>query len=571
MSLITTLLLVFVAAILGGLVAKYLRMPLITGYIAIGVLLGNLFSGAVDRVFIEQIAESGVVLLLFTLGLEFSFQRLRRVMHTIPWAATLQIFLSLIIFLPVFFLFGYGFLPSLYLAVAASLSSTAVAVRILSERGELETVPGEVTTAWLIVQDLAVIPIMMILPALSQAYLGGTSSVVATVALILVSFLKATIAIIGILFLGKIAIPRFLQSIARLGAREVLLLAVVGIVFLSGTIAYSVGLSAALGAFIAGLLVAETSVNHSVFSEIRPLRDLFAVVFFVSLGMSLPIRELIPVVIPIVIATVVIIIGKSVIVYPIVRFIGYHRKTAFLIAIGLTHVSEFGFVIARVGLAVGAINNQTYVFLVAIVFTTLLVSAPVLAQGNSLYYQIRRLLGRSIPRFFPDRKEEVLFHKELTLRDHVVVCGYGRVGKYIGRALSMVGVPFVVVDYDQGLIRDLRNQGVPVIYGDPADMDVLDFAEVEHARVVIIAIPDRHTQEMIIANSQTLNKGIHIMCRTHHEEDQVRLKTLGVATIVQPEFEAALSLVTKLFREYAISEEEIPGKLHRLKIEHGMG
>ena len=371
--------------------------------------------------------------------------------------------------------------------------------------------------------------------------------------------------------MGKIGVPWIVGAVAKFGSRELFLLTVIALVFLSGSIAYSVGLSAALGAFIAGLIVSETSQNHTIFSEIRPLRDLFAVVFFVSLGMALPIALLVPILPILLIATIGILSVKTVIVYCISRFVGYHRKTAFLVAIGLSQMSEFGFIIAKEGYSIGAISEQQYALLVALVFTTILVSAPLSSQGHGLYYWMREKTRRWFPKVFPDRKEEALYATNPTLRSHVVICGYGRVGKYIGRALQMAAIPFLVVGYNETTTRELRQKGIPVLYGDPADIDVLDHAEVDYAKLLVVAIPDRHTQEMVIANAQTLNKHISIFCRTHHEEDQVRLKTLHVSQIIQPEFEAAISITTKLFREYGVPEEEISGKLHRLKIEHGMG
>jgi CPA2 family monovalent cation:H+ antiporter-2 len=571
MTLFITLLLVFLSAIIGGLLAKKIRQPAIIGYIAVGVIVGNVFSKSIDKTLIDQIAEGGVTLLLFTLGVEFSFERLKKVLSTVSWAAILQILISFFAFMPLFLWFGYSFLPALFIALAATLSSTAVVVRMLTERGEKETIPGEVMTGWSIVQDLAVIPIMMLLPALTSVYLSGGTSIVTTVSITLINILKASIAIGGVVFLGRIGVPWIVRTVARVGSRELFLLTVIALVFLSGSIAYGVGLSAALGAFIAGLIVSETSQNHTIFSEIRPLRDLFAVVFFVSLGMALPVGLLLPIAPTLALATLAILIGKMGIVYIISRFVGYHRKTSFLVAIGLAQMSEFGFIIAKEGFTIGALSEQQYTLLVALVFTTIMVSAPLSSQGHGLYYYLREKTKRWFPKIFPDRREELLYQANPTMKDHVVICGYGRVGKYIGRALQMANIPFIVVDYNETTTRELRRKGIPVLYGDPADIEVLNHAEVDHAKLFVVAIPDRHTQEMVITNAQTLNKHITILCRTHHEEDQIRLKTLNVAHIIQPEFEAAISITTKLFREYGVPEEEIPGKLHRLKIEHGMG
>ncbi|KKW11602.1 MAG: Sodium/hydrogen exchanger [Candidatus Gottesmanbacteria bacterium GW2011_GWB1_49_7] len=571
LSLISTLLLVFSAAIFGGATAKLVKQPLLLGYIAAGVLFGNVFPAITDQSFLKIIAETGVTLLLFTLGVEFSFHRLKRLMSTIGWAAVFQILLCIFVFLLLTMFLGFAFLPALIIAVAASLSSTAVVVKVLSERGELDTIPGEVMTAWLVIQDLAVIPIMILLPAVVSATTTGDISLVGLMSSLGVSIVKAAIAIGIIIFMGRRLVPQVLGKVAGMGSREIFMLVTVGLVFLSAVTTYTLGLSAALGAFVAGLLIAETSQNHAIFAEVRPLRDLFAVVFFVSIGMGIPVHYLWRSAGLLAILTLAILLFKWFVVMGLMRFLGYHRKTSFLVAVGLTQMSEFGFIIAAQSVALGAIGGEHATLLIAVTFLTILISAPLIARGHGLYYAFHEWLGKYTPMLFHTKKELADMKEELPFRDHVVLCGYGRVGKYIGRALEMAGLPFVVVDYNNATIAKLKEKGIPVVYGDPADKDVLDFAQVDLAKALIIAIPDRHTQEMVIGHAQTLNRRIKIICRTHHEEDQKHLKSLGVDAVVQPEFEAAISIVERLLPTFGVPQDEIAGKISRLKIEHGAG
>jgi len=568
--LITTLFLVFASAILGGLVAHKLKQPAIIGYIASGVLFGNLFVRGIDHATISTIADVGVTLLLFTIGLEFSFHRLRRVMGSVVWAACAQLLLVIVVFFGLYSFFGFGFLPSLFIGVAAGLSSTVIIVKVLSERGEMETIPGELSTAWSVIQDLAVIPVMILLPTLVVVTRSPVVTFWGVVGALALSIGKSIISIAIVIYLGRKGIPRLLTLIAGVNNREIFLLFTIGIVFLSALITYSFGLSAALGAFIAGLLLSETSQNHAIFSEIRPLRDIFAVVFFVSLGMVLPAASVLRLLPTLLVGSVAIMLFKWIIVFGFCRYMGNHRKTAFLVAVSLMQMSEFGFIIAREGLDLQVFNNEGYVFMVALTFITMFFGTTLLSFGHNLYYWFYKSIGKVLPKVF-DTVKELPSPEELTIRDHIVICGYGRVGKYIGRALEMANIPYIVVDYNHTTIADLRSKGVAVLYGDPADLGVLDYAQVEYAKAVVIAIPDRHTQEMIIANCLTLNKHIHIICRTHHEEDQPRLKSLGVTTIVQPEFEAALSVINKLYTQFKVTDEDSAGKISRLKIEHGLG
>ncbi len=571
LSLISTLLLVFSAAIFGGTIARLLKQPMLLGYIAAGILFGNLFPHIVNQTFLKGIADSGVTLLLFTLGVEFSFHRLKRLLKTVGWAAILQILLCIFLFLLSTMFLGLAFLPALVIAIAGSLSSTAVVVKVLSERGELDTIPGEVMTGWLVVQDLAVVPIMILLPSIVSATTTGDITLTHLATDLGVSFAKAAFALGLIVVLGKRVVPQVLGKVANLGSREIFVLVTVGLVFLSSLTTYILGLSAALGAFVAGLLIAETSQNHAIFAEIRPLRDLFAVVFFVSLGMAIPAAYLVQSWGMLVALTIVILLVKWFIILGLMRFLGYHRKTAFLVAVGLTQMSEFGFIIAQQGRALGALGSDHYTLLVALTFLTILVSTPLLSQGHGLYYAFQNWLGKYIPALFHSKQELQDMKEELPYRDHIVLCGYGRVGKYIGRALEMAGIPFVVVDYNNATVAKLKERGIPVVYGDPADKEVLDYAQVDYAKALIIAIPDKHTQEMVIGHAQTLNRHIKIICRTHHEEDQRHLKSLGVEAVVQPEFEAALSIVSRLLPAFGVADEDIIGKISRLKIEHGLG
>jgi monovalent cation:H+ antiporter-2, CPA2 family len=570
MDLFWILLLVLLSALVGGFIAFKLRLPSLVGYILAGVIVGNVIPQYAAHPMLRTISDTGVTLLLFTLGIEFSFHRLSHIFKGIGKIALFQIFGCIGIFTLLLLGFHFPIIPSLFIGSALALSSTAVVVKILSEKGELETIPGETATGWLVIQDLMVIPLLILLPAVVSVSQHPDLGFAGIIGSILFSVGKAGAVLLIILFLGRIVIPRVLSSISALGSRELFLISTIGIVLLASVGTFVAGLSAPMGAFIAGLIIAETGQNHAVFSEIRPLRDLFAVVFFTTIGMMLPLGVVSQIWGPLLILTGIVLFVKWCIVYLLSRARGYHKKTAFLVAVFLLPMSEFGFILAAEGTSLGVLSQSQSVLLVALTFVTIFVSAPLLSSGQRLYYRYSKSLGRKFPKLFPEI-EESNEAGGLSVSNHIVICGYGRVGRYVGRALQMADIPFVVVDYDHHTVSTLRAKDVEVVYGDPADIDVLDYAQVDLARAIIIAIPDRHTQELIIGNALTLNKKIKIYCRTHHEEDQSHLKSLGVQTIVQPEFEASLSIVTKLLSEQGVPPEEISGKISRLKIEHGLG
>lgn len=570
-SIISTLVLLFLSALIGGYLVKLIRQPVFMGYIISGILIGNLFPSFIDKTNITRIGEIGITLLLFTIGLEFSFHKLANLFSHLVWTVAIQILVTTALVLSVLLFLGITFLPALYIAVASSLSSTSIVVRFLSERNEQETIPGEIMTGWLIIQDLSVILIMMILRAVSDLYLSGSIEPFNAFQAVFFNIGKAGVVIGIIIILSRKGIPLLFHTIMRFGDREMLLVTTIGLVLVSTMIFYVFGLTGAIGSFVAGLLVAQTSQNHAIFSEIRPLRDIFSVIFFVSLGMTLPFSIIIPA-FPFIVGLSFLIMGiKFIIIYGLLRFCNYHRKTSFLASIGLMQISEFGFIIGLEGLARTVLSQTQYVHLAAIIFCTICFTVPLLSQGHALYFRMKQTIGKWIPRFFSETDEHELSINRNTLRNHVIICGYGRVGKYIARALEMARIPFLVIDFNQLTIQDLKKHGFPYIYGDPSDMTILALSAVEYARILIIAIPDRYTQEMIIGNAQTLNTHIRIVCRTHHEEDQKRLKILGVSTIIQPEFEASIAITSRLLSEFGVPDEEISGKISRLKIEHGLG
>lgn len=550
-SLVTTLLLVFAAALGGGFAAKKLKQPQVLGYIAGGFVIGNLLHYVIDVASLSVLSDIGVTLLLFTLGIEFSFARVKTVLPVVGWAAGIQVLLVFGAIILLLQFFGFSFLPALFIAAAAALSSTALVVKILSDRGELDTTAGQVATGWLLLQDLAVVPMMVILPTFV-----GTRSLSTVAASILGSLVFLGVVVI----LGRRVLPKFFALVAKLGSYEMLVLAVAGVVLAAAFGASAVGIPMAIGAFVAGLLVAETSQNHAVFAEIRPMRDLFGSIFFVTLGATISASFLATKFLPIITLTAVEIILKCTIIFVLARFVGYHPKLSFLVAVTLSQMSEFGLVLGKEGAAIGALTADQSSYLTAVTGASLFVTAPLINRANDWYYRFSRLLGQRPPE-----------DPQYPIADHIVLCGYGRVGKYIGRALAMANIPFLVVDYNQGTVAKLKEKGLHAIYGDPGQREVLDFAQVDLARAIIIAIPDRHTQEMIISHAHSLNRRIKIICRTHFEEDQNYLKSLGVHTVVQPEFEAALAIVTRVLSEFGHSEEDIAGKVSRLKIEHGLG
>ena len=568
LSLVWTVAIVCGLAFLGGFLAKKLKQSTIIGYLLAGILLG---SWAINYLQAGQIlsglAEIGVAFLMFTIGLELSLKRLYRVRDIVLWGGILEILGVIFLGVLVLPLFGFDFYSSLFMAAAFSLSSTAVVVKILSERGELDTLHGEIMLGWLLIQDLAVLPMIVILPAVAGVGNGGWGELV-------LSVIKAIGFLTVAILLGKNVLPFVIGKIADLKSRELLLLAVVAICLFLALASAALGLSIALGAFLAGIIISETSERHAIFSQIRPLRDIFAILFFVSLGMFLTPKFLLVNFLPILGLSLGVIFFKFLIILILTFYLGYHARTGILVSFGLVQVGEFAFILASLGLNRGLIDSYLYSLILSVTTLTLLLTPGLIFLAPKFYLRLRKISQKHFPKLY-----QYLFTRYdssrplaagLALENHVVICGHGRVGSWIARALRMLGIPFIVIDYDHQVINLLKKEGIPALYGDPADIDVLDYAQVDKAKVVILAIPDEITQEIVVTNCQNLNSEVKIISRIHHASDQSRLKALGVASIIQPEFEAALSIIHRSLHFFGIDKEEIAKKIKRIKIEHGV-
>jgi CPA2 family monovalent cation:H+ antiporter-2 len=557
------LLVVLGGAFIGGFAARQLKQPIIFGYLLAGLLISGLTERlGLSRESLGILAEIGLALLMFSLGLEFSLKKIERLKKVAFGGATSQIILTILIgawFLEKFF--GLPFPAAFIAASAFSLSSTAIVVKILSEKARLESLPGEIMFGWLLVQDLAVLPLISLLPVLFNGSDVTTNLLTMgkAVVILLLTWLAA----------GKI-VPKFADLVSSLKNRELLLLFAVAVVFLFALLSANFGFSFGLGAFLAGLILSQTPAHFAVFSEVRPLRDVFLAVFFVSLGLSLEPSFFLTFGPQILLISFCFLFLKVLLTALILICFGYHAQTIFSCSFGLAQVGEFSFVLAATALAGGFIDKETYFLIVSVALLTMVLTPWFFLLAEKLYWQANRLSQRwpaLHDRFFAhlDRRLPL---EELPFEKHVVILGYGRVGKWVGAILDKVKVPYIVVEYNPEVVRELKLLEKPVVFGDPTELDVLDLAQVDKAKLVVIALPDPLTQRLVMANCQVLNPRALVICRSHLEEDGRELKALGVDQIIQPEFEAALSMGHRILQHFGYKKDDINLKIREVKKEH---
>ncbi len=559
MELILGLFFVIVAATLGGFLAKLLKLPSLVGFIIAGILVGSVLPASLKEV--SSLADVGIILLLFSIGLELSFDRLSKFLKIAVLGSLIQIVFAVFLFYLILGVFGLSEQASLVLALGFSVSSTAVVVKMLGDRGELDTIHGGIIFGWLLVQDLAVIPMMVILPFLAGS--GGNAAFD-----IFLSLGKGALVILGVVFLGKKIVPYIIHLLAGTNSREVLLLASIALALGTAAITSFFGISPALGAFLAGIVISGSQENHAIFAETRPLRDLFVALFFVTLGFLVVPSVIISNLGLILILSAIILLLKSVIVFVISIIFGYRGKTAVANSFALAQVGEFAFVIFSEALALNLLNKTETSIGISVALLTLVIS-PILYNFTLPFWRKMKSLtsgSKYFSKLFSvGEKYEV---PDGEYKDHIIICGYGRVGRWIGRALQDFEVPFVVVEYDQNVVQDLKQANIPVIYGDPTEPEVLEAVGVRSSKAVILAIPDRIAQETLVAYVQTVAPASKIISRVHQDSDWEKLKSLKVDKIVQPEFEAAIAIVKGVLISMGKSREEISSATKSLRLSH---
>ncbi|MBL7026172.1 MAG: cation:proton antiporter [Candidatus Marinimicrobia bacterium] len=519
---------IVIAGLIGGLIAQQLKQPLILGYILAGILVGP-FSpgiGITDIHNIELLAEIGVALLLFTIGLEFSLKDLKPVRYIALLGTPLQILLTMGFGYVLGRFFGFDSNESIWLGALISLSSTMVIIKTLSNQRRLGTLSSRVMIGILLVQDLAIVPLMIILPQLSSpehsfANLGW-------------AVLRATIFLTGMIVLGTRIMPRFMKFIAISNSRELFLLAVTAMGLGIGYGTYLFGLSFALGAFVAGLVLNQSEYAHKALSDIISIRDLFALLFFVSVGMLFDPLHFIDNWKTVVLFILLISIGKALIFLMITPLFKYHNIIPIAVSLGLFQVGEFSFVLARVGQSTHSISNELYALVLNVAIVTMVLTPTISGFTAPLYSLLRK-------KFKYEDHQRLNFPKG-SLHDHVVIAGAGNVGQYIAQILSRLGRKFVLIELDFRKVEQVKKLKYSVIYGDASQPIVLNAARVDSARLLIITTPAHATTMAIVNHMHQINPNLHMVARAEGREQIENLAKSGVYEVVMPNFEASLEI-----------------------------
>lgn len=537
-----TLLIALLAALVLGAVAHRLGIPPMLGYIAAGLVVGPATPGFVaGREEVLALADVGVALLMFSIGLQFSIAELRLAGTRILAGAPLLVATTMAIGAGTGLALGWDLIEALFIGAAVAICSTVVLVKVAGEAALHTTTYGRTALGISIVQDLVTITLVVVLSAIGSRAEESFESLVLSGAIAL-GFVA--LVVIG----GSRVLPRLLAFIAGLRSRELFVIGVAVIAIGTAFAAAALGVSVALGAFVAGLALADSDLTASVLGEIVPLRELFSTFFFVSIGVLLQ-----PVAIfeawPIVLALLLIItLGKAVPAAILATLDGQRPSSALRAGALVGQSGEFSFVLASTGLTLGAVRPETFSLAMGAVVISILTAEPLLAGARRLGDWLDSRAGRpELPGDEPGAG----------LRRHAVILGYGRVGRSVARVLESRGFAWVAVEGDYAIAREARIAGVPIIYGEAGTQSVLDQARVQDAHALVVAIPDALATRQAIVYARARNPRVEVVARAHSEAEEVELRQLGAMRIVVAERELGNQLVRHALRRFGVSDREV--------------
>lgn len=541
------------------LILARLKLPTVAGLLAAGAVMGPSGLGWIrDLSAIEMLAEVGVVLLLFTIGLEFSLQRLRHIFRQVALGGLVQVVLTTLATALVVRLFALPLATGVLLGFVISMSSTAIVLRFLGERRELDAPHGRFIVGTLIFQDLCVVPMVLMVPLLGPHAVGG--GVVVPIALALT---KAAVVVVATILIARVVVPHVLRWVDASKSREMFLLAVLALCIGTAWLTSLAGLSLALGAFLGGMVVADTEYGHRAMGEVLPLRDAFVSAFFVSLGMLFDLRVVVSQPLLVVLLLLGFLLGKGVLATLAALLMRFPARVAWLAGVGLAQFGEFGFVLLRLGESTGAVGPSLSRPLLAAGILSMFLTpalvriAPHVTAGERLLSPLARLLGaRSIAEADPERQH---------LRDHVVLVGYGVAGRLAARALASARIPFVVLELNAEVVRLARKSGAPVFYADAASEEALGHAHLAEAKALVLLMNDPATAQRVVDTARRISPTVPILIRARYLAERESLRKLGATDVIVEEVEAGSETLSRLLHRLDVPSASIQACLQAVR------
>jgi monovalent cation:H+ antiporter-2, CPA2 family len=520
-----------------------LRLPTIVGFMITGVIIGPYGLGLISDVHaIELLAEIGVALLLFTIGLEFSLHRILEMKRLVLFGGSLQVVLTVLFATVIAYVLGRPFQQAIFFGFLIALSSTAIVLKTYIDRAEIDAPHGRAGVGILLFQDLSIVPMMLMIPVLGGRNANSPGQVVTT-------FATAVAAIAVIILATRKVVPFLMQHIVRLRSPEVFIISVVFICLGTSWLTAQFGLSLALGAFIAGMVLSETEYSHQIIADILPFRDVFNSLFFISIGMLLSLSALAANAGVVVAWVVGIILGKALILLLVVRLLGYSFRVSAMTALGLAQIGEFSFILAKTAVPEGLLPTTDYQRFLAASIITMIATPFLIKAAPRIGYAMQSWLGPSsaleptVASFQPEEED---------LKGHVVIVGYGLNGRNLAKVLRRTKVPYLILELNADAVRSARAEGERVIYGDATRREVLHQVGIQQARILVLAISDPVATRHTVWLGRQMNPDVHIIVRTRYMSEITDLRGLGSDEVIPEEFETSIEIFSRVLKELGV-------------------
>ena len=541
-------------SVIAILLFQRVKLPSILGLLLTGVITGpHGFSLIKASHEVELLSEIGVIFLLFVIGIEFSLKSLASIKRTVFLGGFLQVSLTIAITALFVFYMGYPVNESIFVGFLVSLSSTAIVLKILHERRLIQSPQGQVTVALLIFQDIVVVPMMLVTPLMA----GYIDNIGSTVALLIV---KIVGTIIIVILLSRYVMPYILKRVVRTRNKELFILTIVLACFATAWLTSAVGLSLALGAFFAGLIISESDYSHQATANILPFREIFISFFFVSIGMLLDVGFLLNNLGYILLLVLIVGFVKIIVTGFSVFILRYQQRVVINTALNLFQVGEFSFLLAGIGLSYHLLSTDVYQYFLSVSVLSMAITPFIMIWSPKLVTLIVQI---PLPPSVRNRLNAIKYirtHKQdgvHELTDHIIIIGYGINGSNVTRAARFAGIPHVVIEMNPDIVETLQKEGVPVVYGDGSSDVLLSHVNVVGARVVVIAISDPEATKNIVAAVRQFSELVHIIVRTRYIDEISDNINLGADEVIPEEFETSIEIFTSVLRNYLVPRSDI--------------
>ena len=543
------LMIIFGLSIIVLFICLFLRIPSIVGFLITGILAGPFgiaFITDVNQV--DTFAEIGVILLLFTIGLEFSFKSLIDEKKSVIIGGSLQVLATIAVAFLILTFLGQNFGRAIFIGFLISLSSTAIVMKLLQQRGEVDTPYGKTALSILIFQDLVIIPMMLLTPVLSGSSNGSGDSLA-------ILLLKGCFIIIIVIVSARWIVPRILYEAAKFRSKELFLFCIFGICIVIAYLTSNAGLSLALGAFFAGLTISESEFSLEALSNVIPFRDVFIGFFFISIGMLLNVHFLINNSIVIIFIAFGIILIKIITGSISTLILGIPLRTVLLISFAIAQIGEFSFVLSKTGLQYGIISNEIYQLFLSVSLITMVCTPFIIGSSPRIIDNLSE--KKLLKKIFSKMNGNITPQPSFAMLDHVIIVGYGLNGQNVAKTAKLSGVPYVIIEMNPETVKRERAKGEPIFFGDATQEDVLKHANIQSARILLIVISDSIAIGRIIKNARILHPNLHIIARTRYLQDVNDLYKLGANEVLSEQFETSIELFTRMLTKYLIPKNEI--------------